>query len=369
MRQRRLRGVQHAHLDLLVRLRVGDERGPGKVQRRSLAGELVLDDPLPERLANDRAGVARAERLGDFVDVFRRGRRHDPVDHRRWKRDPLLDQARQLRRPQSRKLEHRRAEPRAVGWNIVAADQSERRPPGLSSPLERKRQQAKEGARREAAVEVRAKRGIVEIERAGRRRQAIAFFGHGDRRDGNVGAAERGDGAFRARLVRNVDHVAQRADDAGLSAGVLPERAGIKTILRGQEIGEAWRREVHTHDAPSSEASLEHVVNEFGLVTAMKSADADMRHADLQALAIVLRLAHRRRQLRQKAARQASHRLGLSPVRQRRSAYNRSARRTSAPRRQREGTGRAARRRPGSASARTACLRRPRPAIPRLCRA
>ena len=29
----------------------------------------------------------------------------------------------------------------------------------------------------------------------------------------------------------------------------------------------------------------------------MKSADADMRHADLQALAIVLRLAHRRRQL------------------------------------------------------------------------
>ncbi len=168
-------------------------------------------------------------------------------------------------------------------------------PTGSPSPFERKRKQAKEGARREAAVKIRAKRWIVEIERAGRRRQAIAFFCHGDRRDGNVGATERGDRGLGARLVRDVDHLAQRADDAGLSAGVLPERAGIKTILRRQKIGEAWRREVYAHDAPRSEANLEHVVNEFGLVTAMKSADADMRHADLQALAIVLRLAHRER--------------------------------------------------------------------------
>ena len=115
----------------------------------------------------------------------------------------------------------------------------------LSSPLKREREQAKERAGREAALKIRAKRRIVEIERAGRRRQAIAFFGHGDRRDGNLGPAERGDGGLGARLVRNVDHVAQRADDAGLGASVLPERAGIKTILRGQEIGEAWRREVY----------------------------------------------------------------------------------------------------------------------------
>ena len=93
MRQRRLRGVEHAHLDLLVRLGVGDERRPGEIQRRSLAGELVLDHPLPERLADDRGRVARAERLGDVVDVFRRRRRHDPIDHRRWKRDALLDQS------------------------------------------------------------------------------------------------------------------------------------------------------------------------------------------------------------------------------------------------------------------------------------
>jgi hypothetical protein len=55
---------------------------------------------------------------------------------------------------------------------------------------------------------------------------------------------------------------------------------------------EVWRGEVYAQHAPSPEASLEHVVNEFFLVAAMKSADADMRHADLQALAIVLRLAH-----------------------------------------------------------------------------
>ena len=296
-----------------VRLRVGDEGRSGEVQRRPLAGELVLDDPLPERLADHRARVARAKRLGDFVDVFRRCRGHDPIDHRGWKRDAVLDPARQLRRSQSRKLEHRRAEPRAVGRNVVAADQSERRPASLPPPIERKREQAKEGAGREAAFEIRAQRRIVEIERAGRRRQAIAFFGHGDRRDGNLGPAERGDRGLGARLVRNVDHLAQRADDAGLGASVLPERAGIETVLRGQEIGEAWRREVHAHHAPPSEASLEHVVDEFGLVTAMKSADANMRHADLQALAIIVRLAHRWRQLRQETARQASHRFKPQP--------------------------------------------------------
>ena len=124
-------------------------------------------------------------------------------------------------------------------------------PPRLPPPLERKREQAKERAGREAAFKIRAQRRIVEIERAGRRRQAIAFFGHGDRRDGNLGPAERGDRGLGARLVRNVDHLAQRADDAGLGARVLPERAGIETILRGQEIGEAWRREVYAQDAPS----------------------------------------------------------------------------------------------------------------------
>ena len=179
----------------------------------------------------------------------------------------------------------------------------------LPPPIERKREQAKERARREAAFKVRAKRRIVEIERARRRRQAIAFFGHGDRRDGNLRPAERGDSGLGARLVRNVDHLPQRADDAGLGASVLPQRAGIETVLRDKEIGEARRREVHAEHPPSSEASLEHVIDEFGLVTAMKSADANMRHADLQALAIILRLAHRWRQLRQKAAMKASHRL------------------------------------------------------------
>jgi hypothetical protein len=64
-----LRGVEDAHLDLFVRLRVGDELNPGEVQRRPLAGELILNDPLPKRLA-DGSGVARAKRDGDLLEVI-----------------------------------------------------------------------------------------------------------------------------------------------------------------------------------------------------------------------------------------------------------------------------------------------------------
>ena len=72
---------------------------------------------------------------------------------------------------------------------------------------------------------------------------------------------------------------------------------GIEKVLPGQEIGKVRRHEVYAQHAPSSEASLEHVVDEFGLVAAMESADADMRDADLKGLAIILRLAHGGRQL------------------------------------------------------------------------
>ena len=58
------------------------------------------------------------------------------------------------------------------------------------------------------------------------------------------------------------------------------------------------------------ELRLEHIVDEFGLMAAMESPDADMRDANLKVVAIILRLAHRWGQLQQTAAIEASHRLG-----------------------------------------------------------
>ena len=176
---------------------------------------------MPERLADNRGGIKRAERARNFLDVVRRCRRHDPVDHRAWEPDAVPDPSRQRRRAQTRKLQRRRAEPRAVGRNVVAADHRQRRSCSLPPPIERKRQQAEERAWRKGAFKVRAKRRIVEIERAGRRRQAIAFFGDRDRHHRNLRPAERGDGGLGARLVLDVDHVAQRADDTGLGVLVL----------------------------------------------------------------------------------------------------------------------------------------------------
>ena len=170
---------------------VGDELRPGQVEGRPLAGEIVLNDPLPERLADDRSGIARADDARDLLDVLGRGARDDPVDHRARKGDIGLDPARQRRRPQSREFAHRRPEPRAVGRDIVAADQRQRRSAGLSPPLEGHRQQPEQRLRRERALHVRAQGGVVEIERAGRRSQAIALLGHRHRHDGNRRSGER----------------------------------------------------------------------------------------------------------------------------------------------------------------------------------
>jgi len=166
-------GVEDPHRDLLVGLRVGDELRACELQRRSLAGELVLDYPLSKRLADDCGRISRAKGAQDLLDVFLRRRRHDPVNHYAWKRDPMLDKACKLCRSQSRELEHRRAEPRAVGRNVVAANQ--RGAARLPAPVESERQQAKEGPGKEAALKVRLERRIVDLERVGRRRQAIAF--------------------------------------------------------------------------------------------------------------------------------------------------------------------------------------------------
>ena len=81
MRQRRLRAVQRAHLDCLIGLCVAHELRAREVPRRPIAGELILDDPLAERLADDGGFVKHADLAGDPLDVGRRRRGDDAIDH------------------------------------------------------------------------------------------------------------------------------------------------------------------------------------------------------------------------------------------------------------------------------------------------
>ena len=51
-------------------------------------------------------------------------------------------------------------------------------------------------------------------------------------------------------------------------------------VLRLQEIAQPRRLQVDADDAPWAEPGLEHIIGEFGLMTAMKGADPDMRPAN-----------------------------------------------------------------------------------------
>ena len=77
--------------------------------------------------------------------------------------------------------------------------------------------------------------------------------------------------AASALIVLDVDDVPDRADDPGLGSTALAQRAGKKSVLRGEEIREARRGEVHADDAIGAEARLQHIVGVFGLMATVKA--------------------------------------------------------------------------------------------------
>ena len=67
----------------LVQLPVVDgEQHADVLPARPAVGELVLDDPLAERLGDDRPAVHHADRAEEPRPVGVRGRRSDAIDHR-----------------------------------------------------------------------------------------------------------------------------------------------------------------------------------------------------------------------------------------------------------------------------------------------
>ena len=63
-------------------------------------------------------------------------------------------------------------------------------------------------------------------------------------------------------------------------------------VLRREQLGEDRRIKVDADHAPGPESRFQHVVGEFGLMTAMEGADADMGHADAKLCPVVARPSH-----------------------------------------------------------------------------
>ena len=89
-------------------------------------------------------------------------------------------------------------------------------------------------------------------------------------------------------IVLRVDDFAQAADHAAIvEAGIVSQPPRIESILRAERRVEERRAQIDADDAPVAADGLQHVVGEFGLMAAVKGADANMRHADSEGAPII----------------------------------------------------------------------------------
>ena len=208
---RRVAAVEDADLHQFVGRDVGGEGDPDVLQRRAAGRELVLDHPLPERLAEHRPGVLDAVGLAkDVALAIGRGRR-DAVDHRVGEGDVVADPLREfgigeLGEARDRVLGHM-----AVAGDVVAGHHGEGRNARRAAALEARRDQAEGGLRRRRRARVVDDVGVGRIEALGRGRDVVAALGHGQRHDPDLGPRERAEHRLDVERRDEVDH---RAGDA-----------------------------------------------------------------------------------------------------------------------------------------------------------
>lgn len=133
---------------------------------------------------------------------------------------------------------------------------------------------------------------LVEI--AGLRRVAIALLGDGERDDAGGGIGHPLDQG--RRLLACDDTVEQRADDAVLGALRGAYRNRVEMILRGEGVARVRAAQARPDNAPGWAARGKAIVDDDGLMRAMKRAETQMHDAGRDAREVVGRAADGRRQ-------------------------------------------------------------------------
>ena len=127
----RVPGVEEAQLvQLPVVDPVGDEHA-GVLPRRAAGGELVLHDPLAERLRHDRPAVLDAAAGAQPLAVALLRDRRDPVDHRVRERARILDPRGEPVADAGGRGHGGGARGVAVAGQVVAAEDRERPEPAV----------------------------------------------------------------------------------------------------------------------------------------------------------------------------------------------------------------------------------------------
>lgn len=276
-------GVEEAELHELVGDDVVNNLDADLVVIRATLGELLLQDPLGEVLADNRPGILVAVLFLDVLAVLVGGLRVDAVNHGVGERDVLLHPGRQLRIDGlGEAQEHLRGDV-TVALDVVAAHHRERGDALLLAGDDGGGDEAEEGDETGEVVlldglDVGGDLRVIELEIAGDVVEVVATFGdsQGNDADGSVGQHRNGVG----RIVGGEDIVDDRADDPGVFrtvGGLFRQR--VEAILGLERVAHA---DVAGHDAHADDAPIEvltpvhELVEVAGLVGAVEAADTEV---------------------------------------------------------------------------------------------
>src|SRR4051794_18991505 len=149
---------------------------------------------------------------------------------------------------------------------------------------------------------------LVEI--AGLRRVTVAFLGDGERDDAD-GRIRHPVDQLRGVLAGD-DAIEQRANDAVFGAFGRAHSDGVEMILRGERVARIRTAQARADNAPTGGAGSKAIVDDDGLMRAMKSAEAKMHDPGRDARAVVGRAANGRRQPIEMGATKSHARLSLT---------------------------------------------------------
>jgi hypothetical protein len=291
-------GVEQPQLHQLVGHDVVDDLDADVLERRSPRGEVVLEDPLREGLADDGPRVLDAEPLSQGRDVL--GRRHggDPVDHAVGEGDVLLHPLPELGVLEAGEGDDHLLRHVAVAGQVVARHHGEGLGAGVPATPRGLDDEAEHAPRHtpvsEVRRQVRLQDRVVRVELTRHLVDVVAALGHGERHD----PRRRVDHPRQDRVgvVGREEVVDHRPDDAGLQRPVrVLDDECVEVVLGRHRVAHACvaRQEPDADDAPVEGLALVHQCVEIhGLVGAVEPADTEVDDARGDGRAVVCRSLH-----------------------------------------------------------------------------
>ncbi|CCJ88641.1 RNA binding protein, putative [Cronobacter turicensis 564] len=287
IRQKRMAAVKHTQLHLLERHHIAHQLRARLFPRRAARDKIILNHPLAERLAGDTRRVAHAGQLLDFIERFRRHRRHDTVHHGGRERHVLLDPRRQAGIHRAGERHHDVARHMPVFRHIIAGHHAKARKPGGFTARQRLHNHPNGGGWRFGVREIGGDQRIIQRQLTGGGRMAVAFFGDGQRNNRHLRLAQRGKDGLKAIHLRmqRVFHHAHHAGAPGVGGHF---RHGVEIILTA-DIGDLLLA------ADQIDFTIPPVAAVFGgknigidaLVRAVKRAKTEMHNAGDQRVAVI----------------------------------------------------------------------------------